>query len=253
MATTTYPLSGLSLLQPFASAVAFGHKKAENRDWRRLLDGPIWVALHAGKDLYTGAERIVSDYRRMGLWPDPPKLEEMPRSAILGAVRIDEVLPYSIQDPSPKARPGDLITNPRLAKDLWAFGPWCWMVGEVRLLDQPIPCRGMPGLFPLWSEKAAREGRPNPSQLTKAQVEQIHALTRRWSFGLPPRSGWYEIEGYPTPVLVTRSGDAPPGCGGYTWQRTPEDDPEALSEITGMVEGGRGWRVPGPKRAINEG
>lgn len=257
MATTTYPLKGLSLLQPFASAVASGHKKAENRDWRRLLEGPIWVALHAGKEIYPDAVDLdmIENWRADGRWPDAPELKQMPRSSILGVIRIDEVLPYRIQDPSPGARPGDLVTNPRLVKDRWAFGPWCWMVGEVRLLDTPIPCRGMPGLFPLWSEKAAREGRPNPSQLTKVQVEQVHALTRRWSFGLPPRSGWYEIEGIENerPVLVTKTEDASDPASAYTWQRSLEDDPEALSEITGMVEGYRGWWIPGPERAFNEG
>jgi hypothetical protein len=257
MSTTTYPLKGLSLLQPFASAIASGHKKAENRPWRRILEGPIWVALHAGKALYEGAAQIVKDAGLMGLWPDAPNLGEMPLGAILGVIRIDEILPYEVPDPDTEAAQGDTIINPRLINDRWAFGPWCWMVGEVRLLEAPMACRGAQGLFPLWSDLAAVQGKPTPTGLTSGQVEQLHAMTRRWSMGIPPVSGWYEIEGVQDgkPVLVTVEMSEPDSTGKIapvdgTWQRDPSDNPEALSELDGLIEGARGWRVPGPDRAF---
>lgn len=39
--------------------------------------------------------------------------------------------------------PAEARANP------WAFGPWCWVVAEVRCLPERVLCRGMPGTFPL--------------------------------------------------------------------------------------------------------
>lgn len=39
-----------------------------------------------------------------------------------------------------------------LAQDPWAFGPWCFVIDDVRVLDAPIPARGMQGMWPLNEE-----------------------------------------------------------------------------------------------------
>ena len=53
----TYPLKAVTVLQPYASAIAAGVKPWENRPRPiRLDDGPIWLALHAGLKLYPSAE-----------------------------------------------------------------------------------------------------------------------------------------------------------------------------------------------------
>lgn len=29
----------------------------------------------------------------------------------------------------------------------WAFGPWAWLLGDVRQLPAPVPCKGALGLW----------------------------------------------------------------------------------------------------------
>jgi hypothetical protein len=43
-------------------------------------------------------------------------------------------------------RPGS-YRKAELLEDPWAFGPWCLHLAEVRLLPEPLPCRGMLGLW----------------------------------------------------------------------------------------------------------
>lgn len=36
-----------------------------------------------------------------------------------------------------------------LRSNRWAFGPWCFVVGEVKLLPSPLEARGMNGTWPM--------------------------------------------------------------------------------------------------------
>lgn len=174
----TYPLKAVTVLQPYASAIAARVKPWENRPRNmRLDDGPIWLAIHAGKAIYPDAEFQQRVHRQTGMWPDAPDLEDLPLGAILGVMRIDDCQPIAkVRDP-------------------WACGPFCWRVGEVRLLPRPVPCKGSQGFWALWNTRVAAEGRPNPSGLSVEVVEELHALTRQWSTGRPPCDGFYDFEG----------------------------------------------------------
>jgi len=96
--------SALTLLQPFASAIAVGPKRIENRPWRRRVPpGGMWVALHAGKGLYDRADLLVRAWREtsaaeggplFGLWPEAPDLEAMPRGALLGMMHVARIVRY---------------------------------------------------------------------------------------------------------------------------------------------------------------
>ena len=78
----TYPLKAVTVLQPYASAIAAGVKPWENRPRPiRLDDGPIWLALHAGLKLYPSAEIYQRAYRKSGMWPDAPDLAALPMGA----------------------------------------------------------------------------------------------------------------------------------------------------------------------------
>lgn len=94
--------SALTLLQPFASAIAVGPKRVENRPWhRRVPRGGMWVALHAGKGLYDRGDLLVRAWREtdidgppFGLWPEAPDLADMPRGALLGVMRVARIVRY---------------------------------------------------------------------------------------------------------------------------------------------------------------
>lgn len=95
--------SALTLLQPYASAIAVGPKRIENRPWRRRVPpGGLWVALHAGKGLFNDAAGLVRVWREVsavtgqpfGLWPGAPDLAGMPRGCLLGVMHIANILKY---------------------------------------------------------------------------------------------------------------------------------------------------------------
>lgn len=84
----TYVTSALTLLQPYASAIAYGTKRIENRPWRRTLPPHgLWVGLHAG----------VSWYSPPPAWfaGDAAKV---PRGVLLGVMHFAECLRYPAAD-----------------------------------------------------------------------------------------------------------------------------------------------------------
>jgi ASCH domain len=142
------PMRGLSIQQPWANTIAYGTKRVENRTWA----APRWVigrtiAIHASKKPDISAR--------------PPEGESWPMSnrMHLGAViALAEVTGCHHSDecmlPASAVPPGV-----RAGCSLWAArGQWHWSLIGVRSLPEPVPCRGMLGLWRLPDEveKAVR-------------------------------------------------------------------------------------------------
>jgi hypothetical protein len=113
----------LTLQQPYATAIALGHKRVENRPWRRSIPPHgRWIGLHAGTTFYappdwfqpfngpdgcgrTRAEQA-QEWVELQLdswracydndchWPDAPTAGELPRGVMLGAVHVAAILRY---------------------------------------------------------------------------------------------------------------------------------------------------------------
>lgn len=135
-------MRALTLKQPFATAIAVGPKRIENRPRRTIPRAwalPVWIALHAGKTWWK-----VDQQNWMEMWPESPKPHEMPKGALLGVMRVDEIL--ELTEP---AWPPQSLSKLELEirADPWTMGPWCLRIGEVRLLKEPIPCKGMLGMW----------------------------------------------------------------------------------------------------------
>ncbi len=129
----------LSLSQPYASAIAVGPKRIENRSTPIARNvAPCWVGLHAAKST-VDVDPVAWDIR----WPEGV-FQKFPSGVLLGAMFIDWVHPYPpITVHGRGADPKDIA----LQEDPWAFGPWCLHIAEVRRLPEPRPCRGMLGLW----------------------------------------------------------------------------------------------------------
>lgn len=127
------PLFALTVRQPWASAIAYGPKRIENRTWPLPSSAGPWLALHAGKRRPTRAEQeeLWPDLRQH--WPAVPDASALPLGALLGLVRV-EACP-ALED------------APHLTADPWACGPVCWLIAEVITLDTPIPMGGKQGLW----------------------------------------------------------------------------------------------------------
>lgn len=111
----------ITILQPSAQAIAAGVKPWENRPRpapSTLVVGE-WVALAAGKAPWHLAHLIRER------WPECPADADLPWGAVLGAWRYGGTF-------SPDG-------------SAWALGPYCYRVEAVKLLPEPIPCRGSQG------------------------------------------------------------------------------------------------------------
>jgi hypothetical protein len=156
------PIFGLTMQQPFGSAIIDGPKRIENRPWeppRRLRGRAFWLAMHAGATLYPDVDR--ADFTEPpystrkaapALWPACPPFAAMPKRAILGAVRV---IGWERLDE------GDDRLGP------WAFGPVCWHLDSTVIrLAEPLPyARGALGLWRVEPDALAvlRAARDNPA------------------------------------------------------------------------------------------
>jgi hypothetical protein len=119
-------MKALSIRQPWAWAILYLGKRIENRTWYSGFRGPIYI--HAGKTV------------------DRESVENL------------EFAIQKIPEPRPKAYLGALVGT-AVVKDCvrveqvpddqqkWANGPWCFVLDDVRPLDQPIACVGKLGFF----------------------------------------------------------------------------------------------------------
>ena len=132
-------MHALTIRQPWASAIAYGTKRVENREWRlsAKVVGEV-IAIHAGKGHDLDAA-LPAGCR----WPE---VETHSLGAVIAVAEIAGCHP-----------PGACVgggTTGKLGErgHLWC-SPWA-MPGQfhieltsVRPLPNPVPCRGMLGLW----------------------------------------------------------------------------------------------------------
>ena len=118
-------MKAISIKQPWVYAILHEGKDIENRSWKRDFRG--WIAIHA-------SGQPVRD------WSLPrghrcPDLKTLPYSAICGVARVDDIVSRS--------------------RSKWFYRPedgsinYGWVLGSVRALKEPIPCKGALGLWDL--------------------------------------------------------------------------------------------------------
>ncbi len=115
-------MKALSIQQPWAWAILAGVKRVENRTWRTFHRGPLLI--HASKKPWAGQADLRGHV--------PPR--ELPVGVLLGTVDVLDCVPVG----------GDLFER---IDDPLAVGPWCWLLGNPRPFERPIPFQGKPGLF----------------------------------------------------------------------------------------------------------
>lgn len=135
----------LSLTQPWASLVASGAKRIETRSWRTNYRGPLLI--HASKAWPKEARQLCDEFpffnalQTVGL--STPTHHNLPLGAIVaicslrGAWRVEEVF----------ERFPLLETEYEMAFGDYSTGRYAWLLENVRPLPEPIPCRGVQGLW----------------------------------------------------------------------------------------------------------
>lgn len=122
----------LTVLEPWADAIANGPKRFENRTWKppQAAIGQL-IAIHAGKRL---SPDILADYvqiaRRAGINPQSivSGFYGLPAGAVVAVARLTGYATAS--------------------DDPWFEGPIGWQLADV-LSIVPVACRGMQGLWQL--------------------------------------------------------------------------------------------------------
>lgn len=137
----------ISLWQPYASLIAYGFKEYETRSFQppKVLIGHI-LGIHAAKR-WTVEEarymkRFVLDYPDVREKLSPDGLLRPPLGAILCACRLVAVY-------RSEAHYYQVDEKERAFGD-WSPGRFVWKLEVVKVPPEPIPARGMQGIFE-WS------------------------------------------------------------------------------------------------------
>jgi hypothetical protein len=155
----------LTIRQPWQWAIEHGGKPVENRSWRMGYRGPLW--LHAGARSRWDRDGEFSPLVRQA-WNAWVRMRPDAACLLGGPVRICHLIRFSAV--SALARVTGCHHASDCADSVAAFGgadlcdPWAAdgqfhiELRDVRLLPEPVPCRGALGLWRLPEdvEKAAR-------------------------------------------------------------------------------------------------
>lgn len=150
----------LSIKQPWADLIAYGHKKIELRTWKTDYRGKI--AIHASKGdsvkhVYNALTEIYPALFK--IWDDihPSPIGHV-KGAIIATAFLDDVFRYENE-----CQYNDIGNFGRLAHlcplNYFNFVPYGWCLRSVSLLNKPIPSKGRLGLweFPLIDRKLAEK------------------------------------------------------------------------------------------------
>lgn len=152
-------MKALTILQPWASAIALGAKRIETRSHQTSYRGPL--AIHAGK----GTEHLIWAYedgggpkdflRGLDLWNPAEVKHALPFSAIIAVCELVDCLEIHAD----KTGAATLWQKDALGLKIGYVGPqelplgdythgrYAWLLADVRALAQPIPCSGKQGLW----------------------------------------------------------------------------------------------------------
>jgi len=126
-------MKALTIHQPWAWAIAAGHKRIENRSWRTNYRGPLLIHAGRSRKLLDSGRAFIE---RIGI--QVPPTSRLAFGAIVGIAMLDRCVPLSAQSGDP-----------------FAEGPVCWVLSGARAIT-PIPLDGAMGLFDVPEEILSR-------------------------------------------------------------------------------------------------
>ena len=126
----------LTVLQPFASLIADGHKTIELRPWATSYRGLLVIA--AGKREFTGRELGSEMYAKT--WGLLPFGAEVPLGRAISLVRLGDIRFAKPEDSEKACYDVELYARERGCRDVHA-----WVLERVCALDLPV--RGKQGLW----------------------------------------------------------------------------------------------------------
>lgn len=157
-------MKSITIVQPFAELIASGAKRVENRTWPTTYRGPL--VIHAGsRKKYGGhpVERIAESY---GI------TRPLDLGKVVAVCDLVACVHFKHGQFTPKDAleryPQMLMDTSRTLINVHVEGPWCFLLANIRRLDEPI---AWPGCMGLWDVPADLERKINPV-LSVAGVEE---------------------------------------------------------------------------------
>ncbi len=134
-------MRAISLIQPFASLIALGAKGIETRSWETMYRGPL--AIHASAR-WGRAERELIKEIPFNLFD----LASCPRGAVIAVVELVEVKRTEAWLDWFREFSGHGVAG-EFEREFGDYGPgrFGWRFKNVRVLKEPIPAKGMLGLW----------------------------------------------------------------------------------------------------------
>ena len=142
-------MKALSLIQPYATLIMLGYKTNETRSWDTKHDGPLAIAVSAGKPAW--ARKVCQEdmHIRQILSNHGLTFDTLPRGVIVGTCYVMGTLPIAGPDtylkkeePHMFCHPEQLTPVERACGDYSYPGRYAWKLINVRVFDTPVPCKG---------------------------------------------------------------------------------------------------------------
>ena len=150
------PMRALSIKQPWIGAITYGDKRVENRGW----PAPDWIigqriALAASRGPDWDAPDMA--WIESGLMPYRPG---DPRKAWTASLTLGAIVAVAtVTGCHPRYHICNPTGIPETVCSRWSVWGQChWILDDMRLLPEPVPCKGALGLWRLPEdvEKAVR-------------------------------------------------------------------------------------------------
>lgn len=144
----------LTLTQPWATLVAIGAKKIETRSWWTSHRGPL--AIHAAKGFPAWARGLIyqepfaSTLAQAGIFTESalPLGVIVATCNLIGTGLITPARSYIKVKPQPHYNcVGVPPEEPELSFGDYTPGRYAWILTDIQPLPEPIPARGMQGLW----------------------------------------------------------------------------------------------------------
>jgi len=133
----------LTLIEPWASMVAYLLKLVETRSWYTPYRGPI--AIHASKSIEVVkhpamVRQLFDDALLIPPATFPDRREAYPLGKVIAVGRLVNCTKMT-------EKLVEMQTRQERAFGAWAPGRFAWFLADVKRLAEPIPCRGALGIW----------------------------------------------------------------------------------------------------------
>jgi len=129
----------LTLIQPWATLIVRGHKHYETRSWRTSYRGQVYI--HAGAKIDWQSVEFYHEHGLLGR--SLPRRGDLPTKAVVAVADLAGCYPT----PVAWITWADDGSSVEYSCGDYSPGRWAWEFQNIRVLDEPVECRGNMGLW----------------------------------------------------------------------------------------------------------